>query len=68
MRNVIQCMGDMVLLDPGTFCVTKILTHKTLIFVFHGPSGMRKMWVMALNCGRNMLSSVELDLYFESTW
>ena len=27
----------------------KILTHKTLIFVFQGPSGMRKTWVLALN-------------------
>ena len=27
----------------------KILTHKTLIFVFQGPSGMRKTWVFALN-------------------
>ena len=27
----------------------KILTHKTLIFVFQGPSGMRKTWVIALN-------------------
>ena len=31
-----------ILLDPGTFCMPKIRTHKTLIFVFHGPSGMRK--------------------------
>ena len=23
-----------ILRDPGTFCMTKILTHKTLIFVF----------------------------------
>ena len=29
--------------------MTKILTHKTLIFVFQGPSGMRKTWVLALN-------------------
>ena len=37
-----------LLRDPGTFCVPKILTHKTLIFVFQGPSGMRKTWVPAL--------------------
>ena len=39
----------MLLLDPGTFCMTKILTHKTLIFVIQGPSGIRKTWVPALN-------------------
>ena len=38
-----------LLRDPGTFCVPKILTHKTLIFVFQGPSGMRKIWPIALN-------------------
>ena len=38
-----------ILLDPGTICMTKILTHKTLIFVFQGPSGMGKIWVPALN-------------------
>ena len=36
--------------DKGTICMHKILTCKTLIFVlFQGPSGMRKIWVMALN-------------------
>ena len=39
-----------ILRDPGTICMHKILTCKTLIFVlFQGPSGMRKIWVMALN-------------------
>ena len=38
-----------LLRDPGTYCMTKILTHKTLIFVFHGPSRIRKTWVPALN-------------------
>ena len=39
----------LLLLDPGVFCMHKILTHKTLIFVFQGASGMRKTWVFALN-------------------
>ena len=38
-----------ILRDPGTFCMTKILTHETLIFVLHGPSGMIKTWLLALN-------------------
>ena len=39
----------LILLDPGVFCMHKILTHKTLIFVFQGPSGVRKIWVFSLN-------------------
>ena len=37
------------LLDPGTICMHKILTHKTLIFVSHGPNGMRIIWAITLN-------------------
>ena len=46
-----ECNATYVTLlrDPGTFCMTNILTHKTLIFVFQGPSGMRKTWVPTLN-------------------
>ena len=46
--NIISWLRHL-LLDPGTFCVPKIMTYKTLIFVFKGPSGMRKTLVITLN-------------------
>ena len=38
-----------VLRDPGTICMHTILTRAPLIIVFQWPSGMRKIWVDALN-------------------
>ena len=39
-----------LLMDPGTICMHKIMTRTPLIFVFQRPaSGMRKIWVIALN-------------------
>ena len=53
----------MLLLDPGTICMPKILMHKTLIFVFQGPSGVRKICLSEV--GRNTLNRNDQSTIFK---